>query len=200
MVIPPGVEPGLPPWKGDVLTSWPRDHIYKAQLRIFLYPKNINLIIKILLYVPLWSLVSLGRFELPVHWLKVSCVTSYATGSDILDGCFAANKHYHRLIMGGFYYDCAPPYTKTPNVDWAHTIANLPYARADNYFWCWWLTLPELASTTHYISYPKKCSQTKRFFRLLFHARVFSHEVSGIYLFQQIIANLPSTRATHLIC
>ena len=97
MVIPPGVEPGLPPWKGSVLTSWPRDHIYKAQLRIFLHPKNINLVIKILLYVPLWSLVSLGRFELPVHWLKVSCVTSYATGSNILDGCFAANKHYHRL-------------------------------------------------------------------------------------------------------
>ena len=97
MVIPPGVEPGLLPWKDNVLTSWPRDHIYKAQLRIFLHPKNINLVIKILLYVPLWSLVSLGRFELPVHWLKVSCVTSYATGSDILDGCFAANKHYHRL-------------------------------------------------------------------------------------------------------
>ena len=97
MVIPPGVEPGLLPWKSSVLTSWPRDHIYKAQLRIFLHPKNINLVIKILLYVPLWSLVSLGRFELPVHWLKVSCVTSYATGSDILDGCFAANKHYHRL-------------------------------------------------------------------------------------------------------
>ena len=97
MVIPPGVEPGLLPWKSSVLTSWPRDHIYKAQQRIFLHPKNINLVIKILLYVPLWSLVSLGRFELPVHWLKVSCVTSYATGSDILDGCFAANKHYHRL-------------------------------------------------------------------------------------------------------
>ena len=97
MVIPPGFEPGLLPWKSSVLTSWPRDHIYKAQLRIFLHPKNINLVNKILLYVPLWSLVSLGRFELPVHWLKVSCVTSYATGSDILDGCFAANKHYHRL-------------------------------------------------------------------------------------------------------
>lgn len=24
--------------------------------------------------------------------------------------------------------------TRNPNVDWAHTIANLPYARADNYF------------------------------------------------------------------
>ena len=93
MVIPPGVEPGLPPWKGSVLTSWPRDHI-QGTIKIF-YTKN--LLSKILLYVPLWNLVSLGRFELPVHWLKVSCVTSYATGSDILDGCFAANKHYHRL-------------------------------------------------------------------------------------------------------
>ena len=23
MVTPPGIEPGLPPWKGDVLTAWP---------------------------------------------------------------------------------------------------------------------------------------------------------------------------------
>ena len=96
MVIPPGFEPGLSPWKSDVLTSWPRDHI-QGTTKNFSTPKNINLVIKILLYVPLWSLVSLGRFELPVHWLKVSCVTSYATGSNILDGCFAANKHYHRL-------------------------------------------------------------------------------------------------------
>lgn len=96
MVIPPGVEPGLLPWKSSVLTSWPRDHI-QGTIKNFSTPKKVNLIIKILLYVPLWSLVSLGRFELPVHWLKVSCVTSYATGSDILDGCFAANKHYHRL-------------------------------------------------------------------------------------------------------
>ena len=96
MVIPPGFEPGLLPWKSSVLTSWLRDHI-QGTIKNFSTPKNINLVIKILLYVPLWSLVSLGRFELPVHWLKVSCVTSYATGSDILDGCFAANKHYHRL-------------------------------------------------------------------------------------------------------
>ena len=93
MVIPPGFEPGLLPWKSSVLTSWLRDHIQDT-IKIF-YTKN--LLSKILLYVPLWSLVSLGRFELPAHWLKVSCVTSYATGSDILDGCFAANKHYHRL-------------------------------------------------------------------------------------------------------
>ena len=35
--------------------------------------------------------------EPTIHALKVRCVTNYATGSDILDGCFAANKHYHRL-------------------------------------------------------------------------------------------------------
>ena len=26
MVTPPGIEPGLPPWKGDVFTAWPRGH------------------------------------------------------------------------------------------------------------------------------------------------------------------------------
>ena len=26
MVTPPGIEPGLPPWKGDVLTAWPWGH------------------------------------------------------------------------------------------------------------------------------------------------------------------------------
>ena len=27
-VTPTGIEPVLPPWKGDVLTAWPRSHIY----------------------------------------------------------------------------------------------------------------------------------------------------------------------------
>ena len=27
MVTPPGIEPGLPPWKGDVLTAWPTGHV-----------------------------------------------------------------------------------------------------------------------------------------------------------------------------
>ena len=29
MVVPPGFEPGIPPWKGDVLTTWPWDHWYR---------------------------------------------------------------------------------------------------------------------------------------------------------------------------
>ena len=39
MVIPPGVEPGLPPWKGSVLTSWPRDHI-QGTIKNFSTPKK----------------------------------------------------------------------------------------------------------------------------------------------------------------
>ena len=85
--------PGSSGWNPDVLANYTTGP-YTRHNKEF-YTKN--LLSKILLYVPLWSLVSLGRFELPVHWLKVSCVTSYATGSNILDGCFAANKHYHRL-------------------------------------------------------------------------------------------------------
>ena len=83
--------------KGQCLNLLTTGPYIQGTIKNFSTPKKVNLIIKILLYVPLWNLVSLGRFELPVHWLKVSCVTSYATGSDILDGCFAANKHYHRL-------------------------------------------------------------------------------------------------------
>ena len=29
LVTPPGLEPGLPPWKGDVLTAWPWGLVYK---------------------------------------------------------------------------------------------------------------------------------------------------------------------------
>lgn len=86
--------PGSSGWNPDVLANYTTGPYIQGTIKNF-YTKNF--LLKILLYVPLWSLVSLGRFELPVHWLKVSCVTSYATGSNILDGCFAANKHYHRL-------------------------------------------------------------------------------------------------------
>lgn len=39
MVIPPGFEPGIPPWKSDVLTSWPRDHI-QGTIKKFSTPKK----------------------------------------------------------------------------------------------------------------------------------------------------------------
>ena len=50
-MTPTGIEPVLPPWKGDVLTAWP------------------------------WSLMIHMRLELMTSWLKVRCSTSWANGS-----------------------------------------------------------------------------------------------------------------------
>ena len=37
MVTPTGIEPMSPPWKGDVLTSWPRGLKYKEPNKYFLF-------------------------------------------------------------------------------------------------------------------------------------------------------------------
>ena len=122
LVIPPGFEPGLLPWKSSVLTSWPRDHI-QGTIKNF-YTKN--LLSKILLYVPLWSLVSLGRFELPVHWLKVSCVTSYATGSN---GAAGGNRTHMVLLPRDFPatlgYDFPSHLNRCCSLDYVFSISLL---------------------------------------------------------------------------
>ena len=38
LVTPTGIEPVLPPWKGDVLTAWPRSLIFKKTPRVGLEP------------------------------------------------------------------------------------------------------------------------------------------------------------------
>ena len=38
----PGIEPGLQPWKGRVLTAWPSGHIYKAP-RVGFEPTTLRL-------------------------------------------------------------------------------------------------------------------------------------------------------------
>ena len=58
LVTPTGIEPMSPPWKGDVLTAWPRGHkISNASI---------------------WYLVSYPRLERGTTWLKVKCSTTWA--------------------------------------------------------------------------------------------------------------------------
>ena len=42
-VTPTGIEPVLPPWKGDVLTAWPRSLIFKKTPRVGLEPTTSRL-------------------------------------------------------------------------------------------------------------------------------------------------------------
>ena len=58
LVTPTGIEPMSPPWKGDVLTAWPRGH-----------KSNRSLI-----------MVSHRRLELRTTWLKVKCSANWANG------------------------------------------------------------------------------------------------------------------------
>ena len=43
LVTPTGIEPVLPPWKGDVLTAWPRSLIFKKTPRVGLEPTTLRL-------------------------------------------------------------------------------------------------------------------------------------------------------------
>ena len=43
LVTPTGIEPVLPPWKGDVLTAWPRSLIFKKTPRVGLEPTTSRL-------------------------------------------------------------------------------------------------------------------------------------------------------------
>ena len=57
LVTPTGIEPMSPPWKGDVLTAWPRGQkISDENLRLVSYP----------------------RLERGTTWLKVKCSTTWA--------------------------------------------------------------------------------------------------------------------------
>ena len=63
LVTPTGIEPMSPPWKGDVLTAWPRGRIYKELNNLFNH---------------LVLLVSYPRLERGTTWLKVKCSTTWA--------------------------------------------------------------------------------------------------------------------------
>ena len=63
LVTRTGIEPMSPPWKGDVLTAWPRGLIYKELNNLFNH---------------LVLLVSYPRLERGTTWLKVKCSTTWA--------------------------------------------------------------------------------------------------------------------------
>ena len=64
-MTPTGLEPVLPPWKGGVLTAWPRGH----KLKVILLKQK--------------TLVSHEGLEPSTLWLKVRCSTNWANGSYI---------------------------------------------------------------------------------------------------------------------
>ena len=84
LVTPTGIEPMSPPWKGDVLTAWPRGRIYKELNNFFNH---------------LVLLVSYPRLERGTTWLKVKCSTTWANSPH---SCLLTTLLYITL----FFYKC----------------------------------------------------------------------------------------------
>ena len=104
----------------NLLTTGP----YTRYNKEFFYTKN--LLSKILLYVPLWNLVSLVRLELTVHALKVRCVTNYATGSN---GAAGGNRTHMVLLPRDFPatlgYDFPSHLNRCCSLDYVFSISLL---------------------------------------------------------------------------
>ena len=85
LVTPTGIEPMSPPWKGDVLTAWPRGLIYKELNNFFNY---------------LVLLVSYPRLERGTTWLKVKCSTTWANSPS---PCFSETNSEDLFILLYFF-------------------------------------------------------------------------------------------------
>ena len=72
LMTPTGIEPVLPPWKGDVLTAWPWSQIPKSLVSLKVFSSD-----RVIYYHMITVFAStFSKFYLEFHW-KVNCKSKF---------------------------------------------------------------------------------------------------------------------------